>query len=355
MRVAHLREPRLIALRGKGRGDALVVRPVLLGGAAGERDGDRLACAAEDVADEPRDALVAREARLLLVGALPEEAARLQQQAVEAAWVTDVRVQHRERAETRAHADALAVRDAFRDLRQELAGERAGVERRGRVRLVAVDRLDQRRVQRWDAFLPAHRVEEAREACVLRRTRGRRGRRAAVRRRREARASRRAARARGRPVCGSAARRARSGRRRRSSRARPAARTRAIRSPTCRRTGRRRAAGSTGSGTKEPSIPRRYSIRSAAGRGNVNRHSPSARSNGGPVRGRVTSCPSTTSSKRCSGSGRRSSTASAKTRGGVSVSSWADSRVRESCTPGRVPAEAGGCDAARSRRARAAA
>src|SRR5690242_8595565 len=85
VRVADLRQPRRVALLDESACDDAVVRAVLLGGAAREGDGDRRVGggAAQQRADEARDPLPARERRLLLVGARPEEAARLQQQAVE--------------------------------------------------------------------------------------------------------------------------------------------------------------------------------------------------------------------------------------------------------------------------------
>src|SRR3954447_22068779 len=97
----------------QGLGESLVVRAILLAGAGGERDGDRPLDAdpAQDGADEARDALVARELRLVLVRTLAEVAARLQEQSVERLRVAAVGMQHRERAEARAHADALAMGD----------------------------------------------------------------------------------------------------------------------------------------------------------------------------------------------------------------------------------------------------
>ncbi len=43
-----------------------------------------------------------------------------------------------------------------------------GVERRGRIRLVAVDGLDQRGTHRWNPFFPAQHIEEPCQAGVLR-------------------------------------------------------------------------------------------------------------------------------------------------------------------------------------------
>ena len=120
-------------------------------------------------------------------------------------------MQHRERAEARAHADANAVRHALRDLRQQLAHERTRVQRGGGVRLVAVDRLDQRSAQRWDALLPAHRVEVAGESRVLGVLGAVVDDERAARRRRAARASSRGGRARARRAGGSAARAPRPG------------------------------------------------------------------------------------------------------------------------------------------------
>ena len=79
-----------------------------------------------------------------------------------------VRVQHRQRAETRPDPDPALVRDVSRDLGHELACKGARVERRGRVGLVAVDGLDERGAQRGDSLFPAHDVEEARQRGVLR-------------------------------------------------------------------------------------------------------------------------------------------------------------------------------------------
>jgi hypothetical protein len=70
--------------------------------------------------------------------------------------------------------------------------------------------------------------------------------------------------------------------------------------------------------------------RSTSERAKVSRHAPSRHSNGGPGRGRATSCPSTTSPKWCSGSASTKSTASSRTRGVISVSSSDGSRVPES-------------------------
>src|SRR3954470_11954880 len=144
----------------QGLGNRHVVGAVLLRRADRDRDRDRplYPDAPEDGADEAGDPLVARESRLVLVGALPEEAARLEEQAVERLRVAAMGVEHREAAEARAHADALPVRDSFCDRGQELAHERARIERARGIRLVAVDRLDQRRPQRRYALLPAHRV-----------------------------------------------------------------------------------------------------------------------------------------------------------------------------------------------------
>src|SRR5581483_12192270 len=109
------------------RGDRLVVRAILLARAArdGNRDRTLDVDPSQHRADEARDPAIAREARLVLVPPLPEEAARLEQEAVEQLRVAPVRVQHGERSEARPHPDPYAVRHAFRDRGDELAGERA--------------------------------------------------------------------------------------------------------------------------------------------------------------------------------------------------------------------------------------
>jgi hypothetical protein len=58
-----------------------------------------------DAADEARNPLVTREPALVDVGT-PEEAARLEEQRVEAVGVAAVGVEERERAEARAEPDA---------------------------------------------------------------------------------------------------------------------------------------------------------------------------------------------------------------------------------------------------------
>ena len=92
--------------------------------------------------DEALDAREPREARLLRVGAAPEVAARLEEEAGERARLEPVGVQEREPAEARAEPDAAAPAEA-REL-VERASERAGKCRRGRVRLQAVVRHDER-------------------------------------------------------------------------------------------------------------------------------------------------------------------------------------------------------------------
>src|SRR5947209_18710248 len=85
MPVADPREPDRIALvRERGR-ERLVVGAVLLGRAAGQRDRDGAvaAGAAQHRTDEARDPAIPGKARLLLVEALAEEAAGLEQQAVQ--------------------------------------------------------------------------------------------------------------------------------------------------------------------------------------------------------------------------------------------------------------------------------
>src|SRR3954467_10523910 len=103
-------------------GDGFVVGAVLPGGPGRDRDRDRARDfdAAQHGADEARDAPVASETDLVLVGALAEEAAGLEQEAVEDPRMPDVRVQHGERTEARAHPDAHSVRRVLADLGQQL-------------------------------------------------------------------------------------------------------------------------------------------------------------------------------------------------------------------------------------------
>ena len=207
-----------------------------------------------------------------------------------------------------------------RDRGQQLAHERAGVERRGGVRLVAVDRLDQGGAQRRDALLPAHHVEEPRQRRVRARTRARRGRRGAARRRRAGPASRREAPARARRAGGSGSRAPRPGRPSaiESSHAGGGYSGHSITDLSPNGPGARR--GFVGSGANEPSTPTRYSRRSTSGRAKSRRQAPSRHSKRGPGRGRTISCPSTTSRCDARGRGWRARPPSSRTRGAISAS-----------------------------------
>src|SRR5680860_815490 len=79
----------VVALRGERVVNRLVVGEVLLDGAAGQRDGNRVHpfVAREHAAHEPGDAAEAWEAPLVSVEALPEEAPRLQKERSEARGV----------------------------------------------------------------------------------------------------------------------------------------------------------------------------------------------------------------------------------------------------------------------------
>ena len=304
-----LRERGRVALRGERVGHRTVVRAVLLGRAARDRDRDRPLGegVAQHRADEARDPLVAAEARLLLSQRRRKKLPDCRKQAVEA-----LRVAYAARAASRARPGWRPCRCASRAVRARRsagatrATRAAGVERRGRVRLVAVDGLDQGRAHRRNPFFPAHRIEEPRQARVLRVLRAvvddeqRRVDARRLGRRVEEHVER------ARRAVGSAARPARSGP---ASAVDPSqagrARTRATRSPTCRRTARLRASGLAGSGRKAPSMPSRYSSRSAFGRGKVQPPAPAVHANGGPGRGRATSCPSTTALEAALGIGQR--------------------------------------------------
>ena len=88
-----------------------------------------------------------------------------------------VRVQHRERAEARAHADAAPRRARARG---EEVGERAGVAGGGGVRLGSVRRVEQRDAAAAAAARSRRMGDEAREPRRAARTPCRRGRRAAA-------------------------------------------------------------------------------------------------------------------------------------------------------------------------------
>jgi hypothetical protein len=102
--------------------ESTVRREVLLHGAAGEHDRDRpLRPVAMDAADEAGDALVPGKAPLVGLRP-PEEAARLEEERVEAVGVSAVDMEEGERAEAGAEADSNR---GGRELRQDLLCERA--------------------------------------------------------------------------------------------------------------------------------------------------------------------------------------------------------------------------------------
>ena len=227
--------------------------------------------------------------------------------------------------------------------------------RRRGVRLVAVDRLDQRRTQRRDVLLPAHRVEEAcqrRVPSVLgavvnddqrRVVAGRLGRRVEVdlHARDEAPATQLVVLDR----AGVGDRVEPRGR----------ARTPAIRRPTCHRTGPSRASGWWGpattarrrrSGTRAGRAP---DARSALARRRPSKRTPAPAEGARPL----ARAPPPGSDGR--GRGARTRPRRLVTRGLVSASSSVCSAVPGFCAPGRVPNAGGGCGGPRSPPSRAAA
>ena len=103
--------------------------------------------------DEACDPLVAAKPALVRVGAA-EEAARLEEERVEALRVAPVRVEERKRAEARAEADPDR---GLRQRGEDLLDEGARVARRGGVGLVAVDRAEEDGAKRGE--LPEERQE----------------------------------------------------------------------------------------------------------------------------------------------------------------------------------------------------
>ena len=143
--VAELVQAGVVAARAERLLERPVRGEVLLDGAAREHDRDRpLRPVAVDAADEAGDPLVAREAALVALGAA-EEAARLEEEGVEAVRMAPVRVEERERAEARADPDPCR---GGRELREDLLRERARVAGGGGVGLVAVDRAEEGRAER---------------------------------------------------------------------------------------------------------------------------------------------------------------------------------------------------------------
>src|SRR4029079_15284112 len=129
----------LVALARERVPERPVVRQVLLGAAARDRDRDRPAglAALQDAADEAGDRAEAREVLLPRVGRGLEEAARLEEQPREGVRGATVRVQERERAEAGRDADDRAGRI---ERGQQLVDERGRVARRGGVMVVPLYR-----------------------------------------------------------------------------------------------------------------------------------------------------------------------------------------------------------------------
>src|SRR5918996_575157 len=136
----------VVALRCECVVNRLVVGEILLDGAAGHRDGNRIHpfVGREHAAHEPRDATEAWEAPLVLVEALAEEAPRLQKERSEARGVRSVGVKHRQPSEARAHSDAEPAPPGRGSVtaqpRNYFVREHTAVEGGGRVDLVAIDR-----------------------------------------------------------------------------------------------------------------------------------------------------------------------------------------------------------------------
>ena len=163
----RLDERRAVALEPQRRGDAAVVVHVVLPEGARQRHRDRRVegRVAQDTAYEAHDPPVTREALLHVVVTRDEERRGLQEEPGERARGAALGVQHREAAEARAHAGGRAGdRDGAADRGQDLAGERAGVERRRGVPLVAVPRIEEGDAVRRDAPGPDELRGAGREA-----------------------------------------------------------------------------------------------------------------------------------------------------------------------------------------------